>query len=119
MKISNIKNVPKENAHSSMFTGKAVTRQIFFPESKEYRINIVNFGKGVRNKLHTHDSEQIIMVLSGRGIVATEKEEKGVAEGDIIIVPADEKHWHGAAKDSEFSHLYWFRAGSVSTQLED
>ena len=119
MKIANLKDTPKENAYSPMFTGKDVTRQVFFPESKEYRINIVNFGRGVRNKLHTHDSEQIIMVLSGRGIVATEGEERTVKEGDIIFVPAGEKHWHGATKDSEFSHLYWFRAGSVSTQLEE
>jgi 4-carboxymuconolactone decarboxylase len=118
MNSATIKKVPKENAYSSMFTGEDVTRQVFFPESKEYRINIVNFGKGVRNKLHTHDSEQIIMVLSGKGIVATEKEEKIVVEGDIVFVPAGEKHWHGAAKDSEFSHLYWFKAGSKSTQIE-
>lgn len=119
MEIANIKTTPKKDAYSSTFTGKEVMRQIFFPESKEYRINIVSFGKGVRNKLHTHDSEQIIFVLSGKGIVATEKEEKVVTEGDIIFVPADEKHWHGATKDSEFSHLYWFRAGGISTQYED
>jgi len=118
MKINNIKDIPMENAYSAMFTGEDVTRQVFFPESREYRINIVNFGKGVRNKLHTHESEQIIMVLSGKGIVATENEEIIVAEGDIVFVPSGEKHWHGATKDSEFSHLYWFRAGSLSTQIE-
>jgi len=54
----------------------------------------VNFGKGVRNKLHTHDSEQILIVTAGKGIVATGKEQKTVTAGDVILFSAGEKHWH-------------------------
>jgi len=76
------------------------------PDSKEFEVNVVNFGKGVRNKFHTHDFEQILVVTSGKGVIATEAEEKLVVVGDIVIIPAGEKHWHGATRDSEFSHLY-------------
>jgi quercetin dioxygenase-like cupin family protein len=39
--------------------------------------------------------------------------------GDIVLIPANEKHWHGATKDSEFSHIYVSRLDSKLTQLED
>ena len=96
-----------------------MTRQILLPDSKEYNLNVVNFGKGIRNKFHAHDSEQILIVTSGKGIIATEKEEKMIAEGDVVIIPAGEKHWHGATEDSEFAHIYVSRLGTQLTQLEE
>ena len=44
--------------------------------------------------------------------MATEKEEKIVTTGDIVLFPAGEKHWHGATKDSEFSHIFITERGS-------
>lgn len=119
MKIISMSLVVKEPYAHPLFTGSDVTRQVLVPDSKEFDMNTVNFGKGVRNKFHAHDTEQILIVTSGRGIVATEKQEKVVAEGDVILIPAGEKHWHGATKDSEFSHIYISRLGSKLTQLED
>ena len=119
MKIVKLSEVPKRSLVSSMFTGPDVTRQPLVPESKEFDLSIVNFGKGVRNKFHAHDSEQILIVTTGEGIVATENEEVIVTKGDVILIPADEKHWHGATKNSEFSHIYVTRTGIRLTQLED
>ena len=119
MKIVKLSEVPKRSLVSSMFTGPDVTRQPFVPESKEFDLSIVNFGKGVRNKFHAHDSEQILIVTTGEGIVATENEEVVVTKGDVILIPAGEKHWHGATKNSEFSHIYVTRAGARLTRLED
>jgi quercetin dioxygenase-like cupin family protein len=119
MKIVKINKVYKEPYARPLFTGPDVTRQVLVPDSKEFNVNIVNFGKGVRNKFHAHDSEQILIVTAGRGVVATEKEEMGVTEGDVIHIPAGQKHWHGATEDSEFSHIYVTRVGSQVTQLED
>jgi len=87
--------------------------------SEVYKEPYANFGKGVRNKFHAHDSEQILIVTGGRGIVATEREERVVTEGEVIHIPAGEKHWHGATNDSGFSHIYVTRVGSQVTQLED
>lgn len=120
MKITKTSEVSKQPFDSPLFTGPDVTRQILFPDSKDYRVNIVNFGKGVRNKFHVHENEQILIVTAGRGIVATESEKRVVTEGDLILIPAGEKHWHGATKDSEFSHIFVIRAGGAPTkQLED
>ena len=119
MKIAKMREAPKGSLTRSMFTGPDVTRQPLVPESKEFDLSIVNFGKGVRNKFHAHDSEQILIVTTGEGIVATENEEVVVTKGDVILIPAGEKHWHGATKNSEFSHIYVTRAGARLTQLED
>ena len=119
MKIVKISEAYKEPHAHPLFTGSDVTRQVLVPDSKEFTVNIVNFGKGVRNKFHAHDSEQILIVTAGRGIVATENEERVVTEGDVVHIPAGEKHWHGATEDSEFSHIYVTRVGSEVTQLED
>ena len=119
MKVVRMNEVPKEPHVTPLFTGPDVTAQPLVPDSKDYRVNIVNFGRGVRNKFHTHDCDQVLIVTAGTGIVATEEEERVVTVGDVILFPAGEKHWHGATKDSEFSHIFVSRAGSKTTQLED
>ena len=119
MKGVRMNEVAKKPYRTPVFTGPDVTRQVLVPDSKEFNVVVVNFGKGVRNKFHAHDTEQILIITSGKGIVATEKEEKVVTPGDIIFIPAGEKHWHGAAKDTEFSHIYVSKIESKLTQLED
>ena len=118
MRVVKISEVKKEPFRHPLFTGSDLTRQVLLPDSKEFEVNVVNFGKGVRNKFHAHDSEQILVVTSGRGMIATETEEKMITTGDVVIIPAGEKHWHGATKDSGFSHIYMTRSGSKLTQLE-
>ncbi len=118
MRVVRISEVKKESFKNPLFTGPNVTRQVLLPDSKEFEVNVVNFGKGVRNKFHAHDSEQILVVTSGKGMIATEAEERVIEVGDVVIIPSGEKHWHGATKDSEFSHIYMTRVGGKLTQLE-
>jgi quercetin dioxygenase-like cupin family protein len=112
MKVITMTQIPKESFVNPIFTGTDVSRQALLPESKDFNVTIVNFGKGVRNKLHTHDSDQVLIITSGKGIAATETEERVVSVGDVILFQAGEKHWHGATEDSEFSHIYITRGGS-------
>jgi quercetin dioxygenase-like cupin family protein len=119
MRVVNLNSVEKENFGGKLFTGSDVTRQSILPDSKEYNFYVVNFGKGVRNKFHAHDHEQILIITAGKGIIATETEQKEITAGDIVIIPAGEKHWHGATEDSEFSHIYIHRLETQLTQLED
>ena len=119
MQVIKMNAVAKQSFESSLFTGPEVSRQTLLPDSKEYNVNIVNFGKGVRNKFHSHDSEQVLIITSGNGYIATETEKIAITVGDVVLIPAGEKHWHGAAEDSEFSHIYVSRLGSELTQLED
>jgi len=119
MRVVRMSNVDKETSDSPLFTGPDVSRQTLLPDSKEYNCNVVNFGKGVRNKFHSHDHEQILIITAGEGIIATEKEEKMITVGDIVLIPAGEKHWHGATADSEFAHIFVSKLGTELTQLEE
>ena len=88
------------------FGGKVSRRPILGGDlSKDFSINLVSFGAGARNKFHTHTYDQVLIVTKGRGVVATESEEVEVAEGDTILIPRGEVHWHGARPDTEFAHL--------------
>lgn len=117
--VISIHAVATEPLEMDIFTGKDVTIQEILPDSQEFTINIVNFGKGIRNKLHTHTTEQILIVTSGTGIVATETQQWIVTVGNVIRIPAGERHWHGATEDSEFSHVYVMARDSELVQVEE
>jgi quercetin dioxygenase-like cupin family protein len=120
MKVITVNKVPKQVRTDALFTGGTVTAQSIVDESMEktFSISQVNFAKGARNKMHTHTVNQILIVTVGTGIVATEKEKATVHVGDVIFIPAGEKHWHGATPDSEFSHIYVFPSGNQTTPVE-
>ena len=73
--------------------------------SERLRVAIVRFPPGVRTKLHSHEYDQCVLALEGRGILATEFEENRVGPGHLIFIPKGEKHWHGSDGGSEFLQL--------------
>lgn len=91
------------------WSGGAVsrTRQAIIGDgdSENFRCNVVNFGAGATTGWHTHDCDQILMVTSGRGIVATDTEEREITVGDVVHIKAGERHWHGAKADTTMSHI--------------
>ena len=119
MRILKINEVRKEPLVNPLFTGSNVTRQSLLDDSKDLSVGIVNFGRGVRNKFHSHDGDQVLIITAGKGVVATEAEKRIVTVGEVVVFPAGEKHWHGAIQDSEFSHIVITRVGVKLTQLED
>jgi len=120
MKVIKMNEVKKEPVVAPLFTGPVSMQDYIGPDlSPRFLIRQVNFGKSVRNKFHSHTIEQVLIVTEGKGICATEKEEITVVRGDIVFIPAGEKHWHGAAKGSTFSHLYVMSPDSKTTKLED
>lgn len=65
----------------------------------------VFFDRGARTRPHIHRSDQVLFVVDGEGIVATERERRIIRPGDIVIVPAGEWHWHGATATSAMCHV--------------
>lgn len=70
----------------------------------------VTFEPGCRNNWHIHRADkgggQILLCTAGRGWYQEwGKEAQELHPGDAVVIPAGVKHWHGAAKDSWFSHL--------------
>ena len=73
-------------------------------------IGNVTFEPGCRNNWHIHHAAsgggQILLVTGGRGYYQEwDKEARELHAGDVVVIPANTKHWHGAAKDSYFQHL--------------
>ena len=73
-------------------------------------IGNVTFEPGCRNNWHIHHADegggQILLCTSGRGWYQEwGKPAQALEAGSVVVIPAEVKHWHGAAKDSEFSHL--------------
>lgn len=120
MKVIKVNELPEQSVVSPLFTGGTVTRQVLFsPEmATQFELGMVNFAVGARNKFHVHTSDQVLFAITGNGIVATESEEHSVSPGDVIHIPAGEKHWHGATVDSKFSHLTLLAAGNTTEQIE-
>lgn len=70
----------------------------------------VTFEPGCRNNWHIHHATsgggQILICTAGNGWYQEEgKEAVSLTPGMVITIPANVKHWHGAKKDSWFSHL--------------
>lgn len=119
MHIAHIGTVPKIPLVTPLFTGDQVTEQaLLADEGRGYSVRVINFGRGVRNKYHSHDTDQILVVTAGEGYVATEEHKRRVTVGDVIVFSAGEKHWHGATEDSGFSHIYIRPKSGKTTQLE-
>ena len=110
-------DAPREPMATGLFTGE-VSRQPLAPESGDFSISVVTFPAGVRNKFHIHESDQVLIVTDGEGLVVTDDERLEVKVGDVIFAPAGEKHWHGAGDGGDFSHVTITRAGAGMTQLE-
>lgn len=69
-------------------------------------IGNVTFEPGCRNSWHKHAGGQILLATGGRGYYQEwGKPARELYPGDVVQIPADVKHWHGAAKDSWFVHL--------------
>ena len=109
MKIINVNQVEAcDVSGDPLFFGGKVTYQPVLEEAHEgntVQVMMVNFAPSARNKLHTHVTEQILIVTEGKGIVATKNEEHIVTPGMIVYIPPYEEHWHGAINDSTFAHL--------------
>lgn len=70
----------------------------------------VSFEPGCRNNWHIHRAKsgggQVLLCVAGKGYYQEEgKPVQKLAPGDVVIIPANVKHWHGAQPDSWFSHI--------------
>lgn len=70
----------------------------------------VTFEPGCRNNWHIHKADkgggQVLLCIAGEGWYQEEgKPAQSLKPGNVIVIPANVKHWHGAKKDSWFSHI--------------
>ena len=95
------------DAYAQYFIGQSYLAPI---STQQINISNVTFEPGCRNNWHIHHADQgggqILICTAGKGWYQ-QWGEKAIElhPGDVINIPVGVKHWHGATKDSWFSHL--------------
>ena len=114
-----MKDVAKEPAVSALFTGDVSRQNVLDPnDSSNFNFGIVSFSAGSRNKFHKHSGDQILIITEGTGTVATDDESITVHQGDVVVIPAGENHWHGAPDATAMAHITVTVKGSQTEQTE-
>lgn len=107
---------------ASQFTGEVrVSGRYRGDEPARIGGGTVSFAAGARTAWHTHPLGQTLFIVSGRGWVQKEggpREEVG--PGDVVWIPPNVRHWHGATADQPMTHFAIAEAlnGSVVTWME-
>ena len=94
-------------AYAKYFVGNSYLNML---TTEGVAVGNVTFEPGCRNNWHIHKATkgggQILLCTAGRGWYQEwGKEPRELKTGDVVVIPAGVKHWHGAAKDSWFVHL--------------
>ncbi len=97
----------ENTAFAKYFIGKSYLNML---STEQVSVGNVTFEPKCRNNWHIHHAKsgggQMLLVTAGKGLY----QEAGKAPielhpGDVVHIPANVKHWHGAAADSWFQHL--------------
>lgn len=118
MKTTNKEEFEKQNvfgmgnantAYAQYFSGESFLNPLTKPETGVFLAN-VTFEPGCRNNWHIHHATkgggQLLVCTAGEGwYQEEEKEAVSLVPGTVITISAEVKHWHGAKKDSWFSHI--------------
>ncbi len=93
-------------AYAKYFIGNSYLALLATGEGK-LPLSNVTFEPACRNNWHIHHGGgQILICVSGRGwYQAWGEPARMLRPGDVVDIPADVKHWHGAARDSWFQHI--------------
>ncbi|MBQ1610227.1 MAG: carboxymuconolactone decarboxylase family protein, partial [Elusimicrobia bacterium] len=96
--------IGEPNPYSKYFIGQSYLNML---TTEQVVTANVTFEPKCRNNWHIHHKGgQILLVTGGRGYYQEAgKPAQELKKGDVVNIPAETKHWHGAAKDSWFSHI--------------
>ena len=97
-------------AYAQYFKGNSYLKPLTKPGESSVFLANVTFEPGCRNNWHIHHAKsgggQILICIEGEGWYQEKgKEPQSLKPGDVVVIPANVKHWHGAKKDNWFSHI--------------
>jgi len=92
------------------FVGKSYLNSLVDTDKVKLGVFNVTFEPGCRNNWHIHHAKsgggQVLICIDGEGWYQEKgKPAQSLKVGDVVSIPANVKHWHGAKKDSWFSHI--------------
>ena len=96
-------------SYAKYFIGQSYLKPLTDPKETVFIANIT-FEPGCRNNWHIHHADkgggQLLICVDGEGWYQEEgKPAQNLKPGDVVTIPPEVKHWHGAKKDCWFSHL--------------
>ena len=107
MEIKRVGTQSSAKGPSDWFTGTVRIDPLFqAPEPAFVQGASVTFEPGARTAWHTHPLGQVLIVTAGCGL--TQRWGGPIEEirpGDVVWIPAGEKHWHGAAPTTAMTHI--------------
>lgn len=106
----------ENSAYAQYFIGKSFLNPLTDPKCGLFLAN-VTFEPGCRNNWHIHHATegggQILLVTDGEGWYQEwGQPARKIVAGDVVYIPANVKHWHGAAADSWMSHVAFETPGT-------
>ncbi len=95
------------DAYAQYFTGRSyLARLTEHADRTGVPIANVSFEPGCRNNWHRHTGGQILVCVAGEGLYQERgKPARHLKPGDVVEIPPDTDHWHGATADRWFAHL--------------
>ena len=98
------------DGYAQYFIGKSFLNPLTDFNNGQFPLFNVTFEPGCHNNWHIHHAKkgggQILICTAGEGWYQEEgKEPQELKEGSVIVIPPNVKHWHGAKKDTWFSHI--------------
>jgi quercetin dioxygenase-like cupin family protein len=115
MRVVRIAPAGRKPNPGDIFIGDVVSQTVVGDESPHLRVAEHTFLKGARNKLHVHATDQVLLVTAGDGTLGGDGEEHDLAVGDVAVITAGERHWHGAKPGHDMTH--WSILGPGKTQI--
>lgn len=96
----NLKDIPEQLGSPSIFIG-TVHIQPMVALKEQATVGVVTFEKGAHTIWHKHSGGQVLYFLEGNGRVQIEDEVIDAQPGDIVRIPPNTRHWHGAHPDEK------------------
>lgn len=96
-----------EKLSNEWFTGNAFLQPLLAKDkNNEFALGSVTFEAGARTNWHTHPRGQVLVVTEGEGFYQEEgKPAQVLKKGDVVNIPENIVHWHGASANSQFVHI--------------
>lgn len=99
---------PKGNKlPADYFTGNAFLHPMVAKDTNnEFALGCVTFEPGARTHWHTHPKGQVLIVTEGEGFnQEKDKPAQWLQKGDVVKIPANTQHWHGASSNAKLVHI--------------
>jgi 4-carboxymuconolactone decarboxylase len=105
--VSRAGSRPVRTAPAQNFTGSVQVEMLFEAVDPSHASGgTVTFEPGARTAWHSHPRGQILVITAGTGRVQRWGDPvEEVRAGDVVRIPAGEKHWHGASAQAPMTHL--------------